>query len=84
MCSLATASFRRERRFVYIFEISFAKMSAIYNYLRAVAIVVAFIAAKQSKKAAWSFDLILTAWFGMGCFLFPQTVVSKVCIFFFY
>ncbi|XP_056002576.1 uncharacterized protein LOC125659008 isoform X1 [Ostrea edulis] len=53
-------------------------MSAIYDYLRAVAIVVAFIAAKQSKKAAWSFDLILTAWFGMGCFLFPQTVVSKV------
>jgi hypothetical protein len=53
-------------------------MSAVYDYLRAVAIVVAFIAAKQSKKAAWSFDLFLTAWFGMGCFLFPKIIVSKV------
>lgn len=54
------------------------KMSAIYDYARAVAIVIAFIAGKQSKKAAVLFDLVLTAWFGLACFSFPKTVVSKV------
>lgn len=53
-------------------------MSAIYDYTRAVAIVIAFIAGKQSKKAAVLFDLVLTAWFGLACFSFPKTVVSKV------
>lgn len=53
-------------------------MSAIYDYARAVAIVIAFIAGKQSKKAAVLFDLVLTAWFGLACFSFPKTVVSKV------
>lgn len=54
------------------------KMSAIYDYARAVAVVIAFIAGKQSKKAAVLFELVLTAWFGLACLLFPKTVVSKV------
>lgn len=53
-------------------------MSAIYDYARAIAVVIAFIAGKQSKKAAVLFELVLTAWFGLACFLFPKTVVSKV------
>jgi len=53
-------------------------MSVIYDYLRAALVIVAFIAGKQNKKSAWSFDLLLTAWFGMGCYLFPQIVVEKI------
>ncbi|XP_062601584.1 uncharacterized protein LOC134263277 [Saccostrea cucullata] len=52
-------------------------MSAVYDYLRALAVVVAFVAAKQSIKSALSFDLYLSAWLGTGCFLFPRFVASK-------
>ncbi|XP_061188442.1 uncharacterized protein LOC133196594 [Saccostrea echinata] len=55
-------------------------MSAVYDYLRAAAIVVAFFAARQSKKSALSFDLYLSAWFGAGCFLFPRFVASKIFV----
>lgn len=61
-----------------IFESLFVEMSVIYDYLRAALVIVAFIAGKQNKKSAWSFDLLLTAWFGMGCYLFPKIVVAKV------